>query len=155
MAGIARLAGLKPALLGLGLLLAGGSVFAMPQFRLTAIVQLHYDKLDPLWQYSGKVMGCTFCHVNKGGGAPWNVFGQALQKGFQTSPKSNFGEVLFTVLSANGDSDGDGYPDAIEVFAHTLPGDPASHPDRPLAELQQEFDAAGGVAMYAPKKDGK
>ncbi|WP_407569547.1 thrombospondin type 3 repeat-containing protein [Deinococcus altitudinis] len=144
------------ALLGAGLLLAlGGSVFAMPQFRLTAIRQLHYDKLDPLWQYSGKVMGCTFCHVNKGGGAPWNVFGQALQKGFQANPKSNFGQVLFTVLSANGDSDGDGYPDAIEVFANTLPGDPASHPDTPLAELEQAFAAAGGVAMYASKKGGK
>ena len=152
MAGVVRLIGLKPALIGL--LLAGGSVFAMPQFRLTAIVQLHYDKLDPLWQYSGKVMGCTFCHVNKGGGAPWNVFGQALQQGFQASPKSNFSQVLFTVLSANGDSDGDGYPDALEVFANTLPGDPASHPDKPLAELEQAFAAAGGVAMYAPTKKG-
>jgi hypothetical protein len=151
-----RLARLKPELIGLGLLLTvSGSVYAMPQFRLTAIVQLHYDKLDPLWQYSGKVMSCTFCHVGKQGGAPWNVFGQALQKGFQADPKSNFAQVLFTVLSANGDSDGDGYPDATEVFAHTLPGDPASHPDRPLAELQQEFDAAGGAAMYAPKKGGK
>lgn len=161
MAGLVRLASLKPVVLGLGLLLAapllpvGESVFAMPQFRLQAIQQLHYDKLDPLWEYSGKVMSCTFCHVNKGGGAPWNVFGQALQKGFQANPKSNFSEVLFTVLSANGDSDGDGYPDAIEVFANTLPGDPTSHPDKPLAELEREFAAAGGVAMYAPKKGGK
>jgi len=148
MAGLKR----REIILGAGLLLAGGSVFAMPQFRLTAIQQLHYDRLDPLWQYSGKVMGCTFCHVNKGGGAPWNVFGQALQKGFSANPKSNFSEVLFTVLSANGDSDGDGYPDAVEVFANTLPGDPASHPDRPLADLEQAFAAAGGVAMYAPLK---
>ncbi|WP_424950637.1 thrombospondin type 3 repeat-containing protein [Deinococcus sp.] len=133
----------------------GGGVFAMPQFRLQAIQQLHYDKLDPLWEYSGKVMSCTFCHVNKQGGAPWNVFGQALQKGFQASPKSTFGDVLFAVLSANGDSDGDGYPDATEVFAGTLPGDPASHPDKPLAELEQDFAAAGGVSMYAAKKTGK
>lgn len=143
----------RSTLLGAGLLLlaVSGGVLAMPQFRLQAIVQLHYDQLDPLWAYSGKVMSCTFCHVNKQGGAPWNVFGQALKAGFVANPKTSFGDVLYTVLKANGDSDGDGYPDAIEVFAHTLPGDPASHPDRPLAELQQEFDAAGGVVIYAPK----
>ena len=132
-------------------LLTLGTVSAMPPFRLTAIQQFGYAKLDPLWQYSGKVMACTFCHVNKKGGAPWNVFGQALQHGFAADPKSDFSQVLYTVLAANGDADGDGYPDAIEVFARTLPGDAASHPDTPLPELQQAFDAAGGVAQYAPK----
>lgn len=149
------MAGLKQFLLPVALLALGGSVLAMPQFRLTAIQQLGYDRLDPLWQYSGKVMGCTFCHVNKGGGAPWNVFGQALQKGFAANPKSSFGDVLYTVLAANGDSDGDGYPDAIEVFARTLPGDPKSFPDKPLAELEQAFSAAGGAEAYAAKKSGK
>lgn len=124
---------------------------SMPAFRLTAIQQFHYDKDDPLWQYSGKVMACTFCHVSKSGGAPWNPFGQALQKGFQTNPGSKFGDVLYQVLAANGDSDGDGYPDVVEVFAHTLPGDPSSKPDKPLAELEAEFAAAGGVNQYAPK----
>ena len=66
-----------------------------------------------------------------------------------------FGEVLYTVLSANGDSDGDGYPDAIEVFANTLPGDPESHPDKPLAELEQAFAVAGGVATYMPIRKGR
>jgi hypothetical protein len=152
---------LKPAVLGAGLILAvggtgvGGTVFAMPQFRLQATVQLHYDKLDPLWQYSGRVMSCTFCHVNKGGGAPWNVFGQALQQGFQADPKSRFADVLYTVLQSNGDSDGDGYPDAVEVYANTLPGDSASHPVRPLAELEKAFQTAGGVAQYAPTKKEK
>ncbi|WP_185974602.1 hypothetical protein [Deinococcus detaillensis] len=124
---------------------------AMPAFRLTAIQQFHYDKDDPLWQYSGKVMACTFCHVNAKGGAPWNVFGQALQKGFQTNPKAKFADVLYSVLAANGDADGDGYPDVIEVFAHTLPGDANSKPEKPLAELETEFAAAGGVGQYAPK----
>ncbi|ULH14720.1 hypothetical protein MF271_12010 [Deinococcus sp. KNUC1210] len=132
-------------------LLSLGGVSAMPAFRLTAIQQLGYDKLDPLWQYSGKVMSCTFCHVNKKGGAPWNTFGQALQQGFVTNPKSNFSQVLYSVLKANGDADGDGYPDAIEVFARTLPGDAASHPDKPLSELEQAFQAAGGVDQYTPK----
>lgn len=139
-------------LLGLGL---SSGVAAMPGFRIQAVKQLHYDKLDPLWEYSGKVMSCTFCHVNKAGGAPWNVFGQALQKGFNSNPKSNFSQVLYTVLKANGDSDGDGYPDPIEVFANTLPGDPESYPDRPLAELEQTFAVAGGAAQYAPAKPKK
>ncbi|WP_409013289.1 hypothetical protein [Deinococcus sp.] len=149
------MAGVKKLLLPLALFALCGSVLAMPQFRLTAIQQLGYDRLDPLWQYSGKVMGCTFCHVGKQGGAPWNVFGQALQKGFAANPRSSFGDVLYAVLRANGDQDGDGYPDAIEVFARTLPGDPGSHPDRPLAELEQEFAAVGGVEAYAAKKTGK
>ena len=123
----------------------------MPAFRLTAIQQLHYDAGEPLWQYSGKVMACTFCHVNARGGAPWNSFGQALQKGFQMNPKARFGDVLYGVLAANGDADGDGYPDAIEVFAHSLPGDASSRPDKPLAELETEFAAAGGVGQYTPK----
>jgi hypothetical protein len=141
------------------LLTPASTVSAMPQFRLQAIQQLHYDRLDPLWEYSGKVMSCTFCHVGKGGGAPWNVFGQALQKGFQINPKSRFGDVLYTVLKANGDSDGDGYPDATEIYANTLPGDAASHPEQPLAELEKAFAAAGGMAQYmtkdAPKKKGQ
>ena len=127
---------------------------SMPAFRLAAIQQLHYDVGEPLWQYSGKVMACTFCHVNKSGGAPWNSFGQALQKGFQTNPKARFGEVLYGVLAANGDADGDGYPDAVEVFAHSLPGDASSKPDKPLPELEAGFAAAGGVSQYAPQASG-
>lgn len=133
-------------------LLALSPAASMPAYRLQAIPQLHYDKDDPLWQYSGKVMACTFCHVNKNGGAPWNPFGQALQKGFQADPKARFGDVLYNVLAANGDADGDGYPDASEVFAHTLPGDASSKPDKPLAEVEAEFAAAGGAAQYAAKK---
>ena len=78
------MAGAKKVLLTMTLLILGSNVIAMPQFRLTAIQQLGYDKLDPPWQYSGKVMGCTFCHVNKGGralerlraGAPEGLRGQ-------------------------------------------------------------------------------
>ena len=123
----------------------------MPAFRLQAIVQLHYDEGEPLWEYSGKVMACTFCHVNARGGAPWNPFGQALQQGFQADPKAKFGNVLYSVLAANGDADGDGYPDAVEVFAHTLPGDASSKPQQPLAELEAAFEKAGGVGQYAAK----
>ena len=70
----------------LALLGLGSPAAAMPPFRLTAIQQLGYDKLDPLWQYSGKVMSCTFCHVNKQGGAPWNPFGEALRRASRRPP---------------------------------------------------------------------
>ena len=60
--------------------------------------------------------------------------------------------MLYTVLRANGDQDGDGSPDAIEVFARTLPGDPSNFPDRPLAVLEQAFAAAGGAEAYAARK---
>ncbi len=133
-------------------LLALGPALSMPAFRLQAIVQLHYEKDDPLWRYSGKVMACTFCHVNAAGGAPWNPFGQVLKQGFQSNPRARFGDVLHAVLSANGDADGDGYPDALEVFAHTLPGDARSKPDRPLAEVEEAFEAAGGIGQYAARK---
>ncbi len=124
----------------------------MPAFRLQAIQQLHYDVGQPLWQYSAGVMACTFCHVSARGGAPWNAFGQALQQGFRTDPKAKFGDVLYKVLAANGDADGDGYPDAIEVFARTLPGEASSKPGQPLAELEAGFAAAGGASQYAPKQ---
>jgi hypothetical protein len=132
-------------------LLALAPALAMPAFRLQAIPQLHYDEGEPLWQYSAGVMACTFCHVNAKGGAPWNPFGQALQKGFQADPKAKFGAVLYAVLAANGDADGDGYPDAVEVFAHTLPGDASSTPEQPLAELEAAFEEAGGVGQYMAK----
>ncbi|ADV66365.1 hypothetical protein Deima_0709 [Deinococcus maricopensis DSM 21211] len=125
---------------------------AMPKYRTAAIQQLHYDVGNPLWQYDRTVMSCTFCHVNVHGGAPWNPFGEALRAGFRASPRADFGAVLYGVLRANGDADADGYPDAVEVYARTLPGDAQSHPERPLAELQAAFEAAGGVTQYAPKR---
>lgn len=153
--------------------LGAGVAWAMPKYRLQAIEQFHYDRGNPLWQYDRRVMACTYCHVEPTGGAPWNPFGQALQAQFvadaaarsgaaqggagqaKKAQGDTFARVLYDRLKANGDADGDGYPDALEVFAHTLPGDPDSRPTQPLAELQKAFDAAGGVAMYAPENAGK
>lgn len=130
--------------------------FAMPRFRLQAIPQLHYDQGNPLWELDRRVMACTFCHVQESGGAPWNPFGRALQAAFlqdaAAGGTARFPDVLSAVLKAGGDADGDGYPDALEVYAHTLPGDPQSVPTTSLPELQAAFDAAGGVAQYAPPK---
>jgi hypothetical protein len=127
---------------------------AMPKYRNAAVVQLHYDVGNPLWQLDRRVMACTFCHVSEAGGAPWNVFGEALKAGFRADAASGkhsaFGAILYSVLKTNGDADGDGYPDAVEIYAHTLPGDPASTPKPPLPELEAAFGRAGGVAQYAP-----
>lgn len=136
-------------------LLAAPVALAMPRYRLQAIQQFHYDADNPLWQLDRRVMACTFCHVNEGGGAPWNPFGEAIRAGFQADAaagqKGKFPDVLYAVLKAEGDADGDGYPDVLEVFAHTLPGDADSKPDRSVAVLRAAFAAAGGVAQYAPK----
>ncbi|MFC3833745.1 MULTISPECIES: hypothetical protein [Deinococcus] len=127
---------------------------AMPKFRLQAIPQLHYDAGNPLWELDRRVMACTFCHVRDSGGAPWNPFGRALQAAFVTDAraggKARFPDVLYTVLKAEGDADGDGYSDVLEVYARTLPGDPDSVPTLPLPALRAAFDAAGGAAQYVP-----
>ena len=126
----------------------------MPKFRLQAIQQFHYDKGNPLWEYDRRVMACSYCHVSDSGGAPWNSFGRALQFQFQADAaggqKNRFPQVLYDLLKAEKDSDGDGYADALEVFARTLPGDANSKPEKTLTELQKEFDAAGGVQQFQP-----
>lgn len=128
--------------------------FAMPRFRLQAIEQFHYDQGNPLWQLDRRVMACTYCHVNTSGGAPWNPFGHALQVQFvadaAAGQRNKFPQVLFDLLRAQRDSDGDGYADALEVFARTLPGDMNSRPEQPLDELEAAFAAAGGIAQYSP-----
>ena len=117
---------------------------AMPKYRAQAIAQLHYA--GPLW--SRKTMACTFCHVNDSGGAPWNSFGEELKATWRAEPAVSFADVLYQTLAANQDGDGDGYPDALEVFAHTLPGDPDSKPTESLEALEKRFLAAGGVGQY-------
>lgn len=133
----------KVALTGLVVGLAS-LAFARPVYRSQAIDQLHIEGS----KLSAKTMACTYCHVKPSGGAPWNAFGEALKKGFRDHPKAKFDAVLYEVLAANQDSDEDGYPDALEVFAKTLPGDATSKPAASLAELRAAFDAAGGVKQY-------
>lgn len=132
---------------------------AMPKFRLQAAQQFHYDQGNPLWEYDRRVMACSYCHVKESGGAPWNSLGQALQAQFRADAavagKNKFPQVLYDLLKAGKDSDGDGYADALEVFARTLPGDAASRPEKTVPELEKEFELAGGVAQYAPSKPQK
>ncbi len=154
-------------LIVLGLALGAGVTsvsLAMPRFRLAAIQQFHYDADYPLWQYDKRAMSCTFCHVSASGGAPWNSFGQSLRAQFvrnaattqaaatqgSRAAQNKFPQVLYDLLRAGQDADGDGYPDVLEVFARTLPGDAGSKPTQPLAQLRQAFEAAGGVEQYRP-----
>ena len=146
-----RLAG---ALLAASVALSVPVALALPQYRTAAIRQFHYDEGNPLWEYDRGVMACTFCHVKASGGAPWNLFGEEIRAAFradaQAGGRAKFPAVLGAVLASGQDADGDGYSDALEVWARTLPGDPQSHPDRPVAEMQAAFGAAGGAALYAP-----
>ena len=126
----------------------------MPKFRMQAIQQFHYDQDNPLWEYDRRVMACSYCHENERGGAPWNSFGKALQAQFRVDAaggqKSRFPQVLFNLLKAEKDSDGDSYSDALEVFAKTLPGDATNKPEKTVAELEEEFEAAGGISQFQP-----
>ena len=116
------------------------SAVARGPYRLQAIkqFQLVADAGDV------RAVTCQYCHVNPGGGAPWNPWGEAVRTNF----KGNIGEALFEAVKAMKDSDGDGYEDALEIFAGTLPGDPASKPNKDKAALKAAFDKAGGVDMF-------
>lgn len=144
----ARLGG---ALLAGLVLLSAPAALALPKYRTEAVRFLGHDKDDPLWELTRKVMPCVTCHIQPQGGKGWNAFGQSLQAGFRAQPTANFRTVLRSVLAKNADADADGYPDALEFFARTLPGDPKSKPARALPDLQTEFEKAGGLTQYQPK----
>ncbi|MEF2279939.1 hypothetical protein V3W47_16720 [Deinococcus sp. YIM 134068] len=141
---------LGAALTGL-VLLSAPAVLALPKYRLLTAQQVGHDKGDPLWQLSGRVVPCVTCHLSAQGGPGWNPFGESLRAGFRAEPGARFGEVLYRVLEARADADGDAYPDALEFHARTNPGDAASRPEQGLDVLQAEFEAAGGLEQYAPR----
>lgn len=148
--------GLKVRLLGAvlaGLVaLFAPAALGLPKYRLLAAQQLGHTRDDPLWEYSGRVMPCVTCHTRPGGGQGWNSFGESLRAGFREQPGKKFGDVLYAVLDKQADADGDRYPDALEFYARTLPGDAKSQPLKAVKELQAEFEGAGGMDQYQPKK---
>ena len=113
------------------------AVSAFPAYRSQVVQQ---------FKLSDARVGCTYCHVSASGGPAWNPFGQAVQ----SKLTGDIGATLLAVLSANQDADGDGYSDALEVFAGTLPGDQASAPLVNVAALQAAFDKSGGVTQFKP-----
>jgi hypothetical protein len=96
-------------------------------------------------------VGCQYCHVAAYGGAAWNGFGNAVRSSYLGGANRNIAQALYLTLKANKDSDGDKYPDALEVFAKTMPGSATSKPSKTVAVLQKEFAAKGGVDQYKPK----
>lgn len=125
----------------------------MPRYRIQAIQQFHYDQDNPLWELDRRVMACTYCHTEANGGKSWNSFGEQLREQFRLSSqqKKKFPEVLYDLLKAEKDSDGDGYSDVLEVYAKTLPSDDTSKPKLSAEEIHSAFEAAGGIEQYKPK----
>jgi hypothetical protein len=119
------------------------SALAFPSYRVQAVKQL---KLEPDKADGTMVVGCVLCHVNPEGGDPWNAFGQRVQ----VQLGGDFAKALLSVLSELRDSDGDGYNDALEIFAKTFPGDAKSVPTQKLEDLQKEFEKGGGLEQFKP-----
>jgi hypothetical protein len=111
---------------------------AFPAYRQQIAKQYHLVE---------KRVTCQYCHVNAGGGAPWNAFGQELK----TLNKGNIAKALYDVLEDDTDADKDGYKDALEVFAGTLPGDKNSLPLVNVQTLETNFESAGGLELYQPE----
>jgi hypothetical protein len=93
---------------------------------------------------------CQLCHMKARGGAPWNPFGLAIGK-FRAK-RLPIDQAVFEALKLEADVDKDGFSDALEVFAGTMPGDANSKPTETPEVLKTKFDAAGGVTQYAPAK---
>jgi hypothetical protein len=93
---------------------------------------------------------CQLCHMNARGGAPWNPFGLAIGK-FRAK-RLPIDKAVFEALKLEADVDKDGFTDALEVFAGTMPGDANSKPNETLEDLKSKFETAGGVTQYAPTK---
>jgi len=70
---------------------------------------------------------------------------------FAQTSGGNIGDALFEALRSMKDSDGDGYADALEVFAGTLPGDASSKPLVTAQFLMQSLEKAGGIEIYKPR----
>jgi hypothetical protein len=92
---------------------------------------------------------CQLCHMNARGGAPWNPFGLAIGK-FRAK-RMPIDQAVFEALKLEADVDKDGFTDALEVFAGTMPGDANSKPTETLELLKTKFEVARGVTQYAPK----
>jgi hypothetical protein len=110
-------------------------------------------RLQAIQQYKlAATTGCTYCHVSATGGANWNNFGKSLDALYDGDAKRDISQALYLIVKANKDSDGDTYPDALEVVAKTNPGDAASKPTKTVAVLEAELKKLGGVDAFKPKK---
>lgn len=70
---------------------------------------------------------CNLCHAGDTNKNSLNSFGKDLQAALKASADHRVTPALIRTLDSK-DSDGDGWPNASEFAADTLPGDPASKP---------------------------
>lgn len=119
---------------------------ARPAYRSVVAEQFKLADKD------GKIdsVTCQYCHQNAGGGAPWNAWGNTVRSQMAEA-KGKLSDALYLGLKANKDSDGDGYADALEVVAKTLPGDEKSKPTQSVAALEEELKQMGGVDAFKAK----
>ena len=96
-------------------------------------------KLERVPQSALASANCQICHVNAKGDAPWNAFGLAV--GFWRGKKQAIQDALYSAVRYGGDTDRDGYPDALEVMTGTNPSDRDDKPSAKLEELKSKFDA--------------
>lgn len=122
---------------------------AYPAIRTTMLAQYKLSGAVDANAASQRA-GCQYCHVNAGGGAPWNAYGNALRATLNGDAKGNVGDALYLVLKADKDADEDGFSDALEVVAKTLPGNANSKPTQTKAALEAELEKLGGVDHYKP-----
>ncbi len=96
-------------------------------------------KLERVPQSALAMANCQICHVNAKGDAPWNAFGLAV--GFWRGKKQTIQDALYSAIHYGGDTDRDGYPDALEAVAGTNPSERDDKPRLTLEELKAKFDA--------------
>jgi hypothetical protein len=94
--------------------------------------------------------GCKFCHTTAFGGQGWNKFGTALKTQWEGAAERKIQDALYLVLKENKDSDGDGFNDALEIVAKTLPGDAKSKPNATASDLEAQLKKLGGIEAFKP-----
>ena len=105
---------------------------------------------------NGSKWGCTTCHVNSQGGAPWNAFGEQVRANL-TGGEPDWSKIY------NLDADGDGASNGLELgdpdgtwkSGDAQPGDPdqITHPGDP--ESKPEMTAVRAVSWGRIKSSMK
>jgi len=109
-----------------GVFLAGSAaqnVGAMPTFPSTVVSAY---RLKPDGTVAKAVQSCGFCHVAEGP-PKRNPYGADLKAALEQAQTRILSAAILHSID-DKDSDGDGFTNAAEIAADTLPGDPASRP---------------------------
>jgi mono/diheme cytochrome c family protein len=129
-----------------GVFVAFGAASAFPSLQETM-----YEQYD-LWSVAAvQKAQCAYCHSSRERVETLNPFGKALNDLWKGEARGNPAQALYLVLKANSDADEDGYADALEVIAGTLPGDKSVKPTATKAQLEANLKQRGGVDSFKPK----